>query len=78
MCHQKVNSRTCTKIEEEEFGMKQTEILCQSLMMGFTKSLVKKKIEYENHAYHLYIPYTIMTKFLYSTYFSIQNVGQIL
>lgn len=46
--------------------------------MAFTKSLLKKKIEYENSAYTLCIPYFVMTKFLYGTYFSIQNLGQIL
>lgn len=43
MCHQKRNSRTCTKREEEEFGLKKTEILCQPLTMGFTGASIKIK-----------------------------------
>ena len=40
--------------------------------------LSKEKIEHENHAYNLYVPYIddeLMMKFLYSAYFSIQNFG---
>lgn len=44
MCHQKRSSRTCTKREEEEFALQQTEILCQPLMISLTGVSVKEKI----------------------------------
>lgn len=31
----------------------------------------EKKIDYENRAYNIYVPFIVMTKFLHSTYFSI-------
>lgn len=55
MCHQKRNSRTCTKREEEESGLKETYVMSASDEALYWILGKEKNNYYENAVYNLHI-----------------------